>query len=214
MSKSQRSIEYRSVLQTLHGGPMYAEDNRTLWAQLLGYSDAISEFYEKLGLEVYIDYEEEFACLKSVDLEGEEQKSARSLMVKHRLSRNATLLCALLREAHIEFENSAREDSMLILTRKMIRERMHPFCNLALDDLKFVNLVDQTIEQACKAKLLKRFGQDKKDDDQRYQVMRIIKARIPAEQLREVFDRLQGDQPEYENIDGEGDDDESTVEHA
>jgi hypothetical protein len=212
MSKDKRAIEYSLALKGLIQGAIYREDV-TAWNQVITYTGAIRSFFEKLGLDVLVDEQEGFAFLKSI--ENEDGKEASSgLVVRRSLTRNATALCAILREELHTWERSEREDQACVLTRKQIREKMLPYTRLAEDDSKFHSLVDAAITQACNSQLLRLINSDKESDrrdDQQFQIQRIIKARLPMADLIEIKNKLT-QETDVEGVDAKEAD--HAIEHA
>lgn len=191
MSKEKRSVDYAMALKGLIKGAIYREDAAS-WNEVITYTSAIRSFFEKLNLEVLIDEQEGFAFLKSaVSEDGKE--GAGGLVVRRALTRNATALCAILREELHTWERSEREDQACVLTRKQIREKMLPYTRMAEDDSKFHGLVDTAITQACDSQLLRSVNLEKgseRRDDQQFQIQRIIKARLPIADLIQIKNKL------------------------
>lgn len=203
MSKDKRSVEYASALKGLIKGAIYREDTAS-WNEVITYTGAIRSFFEKLNLEVLIDEQEGFAFLKSaVTEDGKEESSG--LVVRRALTRNATALCAILREELHTWERSEREDQACVLTRRQIREKMLPYTRMAEDDSKFHGLVDAAITQACESQLLRSVNLEKgseRRDDQQFQIQRIIKARLPVADLIQIKNKLtQPEESESSDLD-------------
>lgn len=198
MSKDKRTVEYELALKGLIKGAVYRED-AIAWGQVIAFTGAIRSFFEKLSLDVLIDEQEGFAFLKSIT---SEENPASGLVVRRALSRNATALCVLLREELHAWERSEREDQACVFTRKQIREKMLPFVRLAEDDSKFHSLVDSAISQACETQLLRQVNAEKisdRRDDHQFQIQRIIKARLPIDELVLIKSRLtQPEEPQSE----------------
>ncbi len=191
MNKDKRVVEYGLALKSLIKGAVYREDAAP-WGQLVTYTSVIKAFFEKLNLDVLIDEQEGFAFLKSMQRE-DGKESAGGLVVRRILTRNATVLCVILRDELQIWERSEREDQACILTRKQLREKMFPFVRLAEDDTKFHDLVDSAIKQACDTQLLRQINSDKgtdRRDDQQFQIQRIIKARLPIDELIQIKNKL------------------------
>ncbi|MGE3341699.1 MAG: DUF4194 domain-containing protein [Candidatus Altimarinota bacterium] len=214
MIKEKRPIEYASALKGLIKGAIYRED-AVAWNQIVTYTNPIKAFFEKLSLDVLVDEQEGFAFLKSVSSD-DGKDAAGGLVVRRALSRNATALCVILREELHSWERSEREDQACVLTRKQLREKMLPYTRLAEDDSKFHSLVDTAITQACDSQLLRLVNVEKgtdRRDDQQFQIQRIIKARLPINDLIQIKNKLtQPEEPESEEIETKGAD--HATEHA
>jgi hypothetical protein len=191
MIKEKRPTEYALALKCLIKGAAYREDT-SAWNQIITYTGAIRGFFEKLGLDVLVDEQEGFAFLKSLPTD-EGKEPVGGLIVRRALSRNATALCAILREELHTWERSEREDQACVLTRKQIREKMLPYTRLPEDDSKFHGLVDTAIGQACDSQLLRQVNSEKgndRRDEQQFQIQRIIKARLTIEDLNQIKNKL------------------------
>lgn len=189
--KEKRAIEYASALKGLIKGAIYREDT-IAWNQVITYTNPIKAFFEKLSLDVLVDEQEGFAFLKSISSDDGKDSSG-GLVVRRALSRNATALCVILREELHVWERSEREDQACVLTRKQLREKMLPYSRLAEDDAKFHSLVDTAIGQACESQVLRLVNVEKETDrrdDQQFQIQRIIKARLPINDLIQIKNKL------------------------
>lgn len=193
MIKEKKQVEYAVALKSLIKGAVYREDV-SAWNQLISYTGILRSFFEKLGLDILIDEQEGFAFLKS--LPSDEGKDLNGgLIVRRALSRNATALCVVLREELHLWERSEREDQACVLTRKQIREKMLPYTQLSEDDSKFHELVNGSISQACATQFLRQVNLEKASggkDDHQFQIQRIIKARLPIDDLIQIKNKLTG----------------------
>lgn len=190
MIKDKKHLEYSVALVSLLKGAVYKEDS-TAWNQLMTYTGAVRVYFEKINLDVLIDEQEGFAFLKSK--EAEDSKSGSGLIVRRPISRNATALYVVLRAELRDWEKSEREDQICILSRKQIREKMIPYTELEPDEAQFRLLVDVAITQACNAKILRPVSGGavtEHKEDQLFQIERIIKARLPIEDLVAIKEKL------------------------
>ncbi len=191
MIKDKRQPEYAVALKSLMKGAVYREDEAA-WNQVVSFSSSIRGFFEKLGLDILIDEQEGFAFLKSLPSDDGKDTSG-GLVVRRALSRNATVLCVVLREELHLWERSEREDQACVVTRKQIREKMLPYTQLAEDDSKFHHMVDNAISQASDSHLIRQISTEKggeKRDEQAFQIQRIIKARLSVDDLLQIKNKL------------------------
>ena len=179
---------YSEVLVGLHKNEISREDLH-LWELLLINQKAIREFYNKLFLDVHIDEIEGYAFLKSLNTSqvSEEESNFPRLLKRMELSKPATLLLFLLRDALLNFDNSHQESLALVLTKKEIRELMLPYFDFQPDDIKFIQLSSNALDSVLSLGFLKSLKETESHQDlQKFEVRRIIKARITAEQLKAI----------------------------
>jgi len=103
------------------------------------------------------------------------------------LSKPVSLLCVLLREQLLLFETSNLESVTCVLTREQIYELVQPMLPERTNELSLLRKVDAWIEQVVELGFLKKrplLGQNY------FEVRRILKAKINAEKLEELKERL------------------------
>lgn len=187
---TENQCEYSDVLVALHKSEVSREDLK-LWEMLALNQKSIRDFYSKLYLDVHIDEEEGYAFLKSKNSShvGEDESDHPRLMRRVELSKSSTLLMFLLREALFNFDNSHQESLALVVSRKEIRDMMIPYTDFQADEVKFVNWVNHAIEAVSSLGFLKALRENDTNQDLHvFEVRRILKARVSAEQLKAMRD--------------------------
>jgi hypothetical protein len=191
-------LPYSGVLISLLRGAVYAEDGAQ-WEVLLSYETPIREYFEKIHLDIYLEKIEGFAYLKSRDPESvaEDVSGIASsgapdgdplprLVVRRQLSYDVTLLCVLLREALMDFDYSESNSQRLVLTRDAIREMLKTFYGERANEVKLANKFDTTINKVEELGFINKLSGEQGN----FEVKRLLKAKIPAEALREIKEKL------------------------
>jgi Domain of unknown function (DUF4194) len=191
---------YSIVLVSLLREAIYAEDGRH-WETLLSYETPVREYFWKIHLDVYLDKVEGFAYLKSRALENipedmqsvacgvegaQASESMPRLVIRRQLTYDVTLLCVLLREALMDFDYSESNSQRLVLPRNTIREMLKTFHGDRANEVKLTNKFDATINKVEELGFIRKLS----GDEERFEVKRLLKAKIPAEALREIKEKL------------------------
>ena len=182
-------VEYAHVIIKLLQEVLYDEEKST-WSDLLTYQIPIRDYFAKIGLVLHLDEREGFAFLKQRDDEG--QKLPR-LVRRAPLSYEVTLLCVLLREILEEFDVKDIESRKCFVTAKELQEKIEIFFKDSPNQVRLLDRFEKTIQSAIRLGFLKETEHENLDDDDvRYEVRRIIKAKITNEKLEEIKRKLQG----------------------
>jgi hypothetical protein len=179
---------FATVVIKLLQGPLY-NDDATTWNRLLAYTEPVRLYYAQMGLELRLHEEDGFAYLLQPALTNEDETPADLPRLTRRipLSKPVSLLCVLLREQLLLFETSNLESVACVLTREQIYELMQPMLPDRTNELSMLRKVDAWIEQVIDLGFLKKrslLGPNY------FEVRRILKAKIHAEKLEELKERL------------------------
>lgn len=189
MSFSNNHVcEYSDVLVALHKSEISRDDIK-LWDRLILNQKSIRDFYSKLFLNVHIDEKEGFAFLKSLNQSnvGDDDNEHPRLMRRLELNKPTTLLLFVLRESLFNFDNTQQDSLAHVLSRKEMREMMAPYYELQTDDVKFIQWTNNAIENVTNLGFIKLLKETESNQElQLFEVKRILNARIPAEQLKNL----------------------------
>lgn len=164
--------------------PVYREDGE-LWLTLRGQQDEIRHYFRQIGQELVVDEAEGYAFIRQLDLEGEER--IPRLVQRHPLSYWATLLAACLREEFLRFDATPGDSARLVLSRDELRNLIMDFMRDSTNQVRDVARLDRAIQQLVDLGFLRALGPA---DENRFEVMRIVKARIGPAELEQVKQRL------------------------
>jgi len=189
-------LPYAAVILKLLRGVVYFDDKE--WSTLLSYEKAVQLHMASIGLRLHVDETDGYAYLSQPgDDEGDiEYGMGRELAATRDLPRlvrrvplnfEATLLCVVLREELLKFDIREPDLERLVLTKQQIQEAMHIFYPEPADMTRLIGRIDRVIAQVERAGFLRMI---KHDDEDVYEVRRIIKAKISADKLVDIRDQL------------------------
>ncbi|MDX2108985.1 MAG: DUF4194 domain-containing protein [Verrucomicrobiota bacterium] len=185
-------IDYRHVLARLATGPLY-EGDTDHWLMLKSELERVRAHYAAMGLEVVMDDVGGYAFLRQ---RPDDEESAWNqegmapiprILRRTALSYQQTLLLVLLRERLLRHEQSPDLDTPLYLDLSEITEMLRPYYPESNNEKKLYDSVQTLIRRFDALNLLFPM---KNRSDSIYRVEQIIKAKLPAEMIAEVRDRL------------------------
>lgn len=184
--KADEVAPYAPALIRLLQGVLADDDSH--WNLLLQHRPAIDEYFARMGLEVYVDEAEGYAFLRQPagDDEHEQAPILPRLVRRDRLSYAVTLLLVLLREALLQFDAAEQQSERLVLELEQLRAFQRPFYPPRGDEVRLAKTLDATVARVAELGFLRRLS----GDTERYEVRRIIKAKISADVLAEIKARL------------------------
>lgn len=180
---------YAPVIIYLLKGVLYAENNDG-WNLLLSYEPDIKKHFEAFGISVFIDHAEGYAFLQQKDLQeeaaGEDAEfSLPSLIEKRPLSYPITLLCVLLRKKLLE-EDAKGGDTRVVLSREDMVEMIRIFLPQHSNEAKVIDSIDGYINRIIGYGFLRKL----KNEEGKFELNRIIKAKITADVLHDIERKL------------------------
>ncbi len=183
MNENLETLAYANVIIRLLQGVVY-NDDKDIWISLYTYRDSVIKHFSGIGIEVLIDDNEGYAFLKPKEL-PEEQKLP-TIFEKRHLIYPITLLLVLLREKLLEFDSSSRDESRLIMERSDIKDMMSLFLPEGSNEAKNLDKIDTHLNKLIEYGFLRKL----KNDENKFEIRRIIKAKVDAEFLQDIKQRL------------------------
>lgn len=179
---------YAPAVIRLLQGPLYSDD-ATPWNLLLQHREQVRQHCAQIGLELLLHEEDGFAYVRQPEWEDDEGRPIELPRLTRRLplSREVSMLCVLLREQLLQFEAGNLLGTACLLTREQIREMLLPVLPERNNELQLQRRIDSLIEKVIDLGFLKkspRLGQEY------FEIRRILKAKINADQLFELKERL------------------------
>ena len=171
-------------LIALFRGVLYRDQSLDLWQQLLTQPARVREQVLVFGLELILDEAEGHAYLRQRPAQEGEPELPR-LVQRRQLSYPVSLLLALLRKKLAEHDVSGG-DSRLVLSREQIVDLVRLFTPDSSNEAKLVDRIDADINRIVDLGFLRRL----RDQDDQYEVRRILKAFVDAQWLSELEERL------------------------
>lgn len=177
----------------LFKGILY-DTNEMVWKSLLQQETHVRNYFAVVGLELIINEAEGFAFLKQKVFSEEAMVNLPKLVEKRQLSFPVSILAILLRKKLLEFDNKGN-DSRLVLKKSDIVELLISFLpNNTSNEKKIIDKIDTYITRLIELGFLREL----KNEENYYEVSRILIAYMPVEQLQLTLDKLN----EYKKIVG------------
>lgn len=186
MTETNAVNPYAPVIIKLLQGVIYNDDKES-WDNLVKYHVTIKEYFKVIGIDVLIYETEGFAFLKQKQFDEGQEINLPNLIEKRQLSYPVTLLCVLLVEKLIEFDATEGESTRLIVDKDEIKEMLRIFLPEKTNEAKLIDNMDENINKLVKYGFLRKLN----DTESKYEVKRILKAKVPAETLQEVKSKLE-----------------------
>jgi len=168
-------------------GVVYASDEET-WGILLSSESDLTDYFCQIGLALVIDRGEGLAYLRQFD---EDERSAGyerlpKLFRKTPLSYEATLLSALLRDEYRKFEEEDLDNQRCVVDLESLFELWKTFFPSHSDEVRLRKRLLSTFNQLDKLKFVRKL----KSEAETWEVRKLLKARLPIEQLESLRSRL------------------------
>lgn len=188
-------LDYRHVLARLATGPIYETDS-DYWLMLKHEVDRVRAHYAAMGLEVVMDEPGGYAHLRQRADESDEawQQDGMApiprILRRTQLSYHQTVFLVLLRERLLRHEQSPDVDTPLYLDVSDITEMLRPYYPESNNEKKLYDSVQALLRRFD---ILNLIFPVKNRSEPIYRVEPIIKAKLPAEMIAEIRERLAGE---------------------
>ena len=168
-------------------GVLYAEDEPA-WEILLSYESDLVDYFARVGLSVVIDRTEGLAYLRQF---GDEERSGGyerlpRLFRRTPLGYDATLLCVLLREEYRRFEDEDLENERCVVDLDTLLDGWKSFFPTESDEVQLRKRLHAMLKKLEELKFVAKF----ESEDDEWEIRKILKARLPLEELELLRDRL------------------------
>jgi hypothetical protein len=174
--------ELPSILVGLLKGVVYHEQSPTLWRDLLNLQGAARDHLRLLGLELIIDDAEGYAFLRQSDSDppGADEQAPR-LIPRRPLSYPVSLLLVLLRKRLAQHDAQGGE-TRLVLSREQIVDMLRTFLASGTNEAKVEDQIERHVARVEELGFVRRM----KEDEDLYEVRRILRAFVNADWLAEL----------------------------
>lgn len=174
--------ELPSILVGLLKGVVYHEQSPTLWRDLLNLQGAARDHLRLLGLELIIDDAEGYAFLRQgdPDVPGADEQAPR-LIPRRPLSYPVSLLLVLLRKRLAQHDAQGGE-TRLVLSREQIVDMLRTFLASGSNEAKLEDQIERYVARVEELGFVRRM----KEDEDLYEVRRILRAFVNADWLAEL----------------------------
>ena len=169
------------VLVALLKGVVYREQAPQLWRDMEHVQAAVRDHIKLLGLDLIIDEAEGYAYVRQTDVDASEPKEATPRLIPRRpLSYPGSHLLVLLRK-RLALHDAEGGETRLVLTREQMVEMMRTFLPAGPNEAKLFDQIERHIGRVEELGFLRRM----KDDENAYEVRRILRAFVNADKLAE-----------------------------
>jgi hypothetical protein len=180
----EHTLPYAGAVLKLLKGPVNYDLDPKEWDQLSTYQTDIKKYFDKIGLHLVLDSDDGFAYLYQPS--GDDDLGLPRITRRVPLPFDITLLCVLLREKLAE---QVIEDTNMasLLKKEDIYELLNPFYPKTQNEASQYREYERLIAKVVELGFLRRIEKDKSEF---YQIEKIIKVRVRAEELNSIKARL------------------------
>ncbi|HMV45593.1 MAG TPA: DUF4194 domain-containing protein [Leptospiraceae bacterium] len=180
----EHTLPYAAAVLKLLKGPVNYDLDPKEWDQLATYQTDIKKYFDKIGLHLVVDNDDGFAYLYQPS--GDDDLGLPRITRRIPLPFDITLLLVLLREKLTE---QAIDDRNLanLLKKEDLYELLNPFYPKTQNESLQYREYDRIISKVVELGFLRK---TEKDKNEFYQIEKIIKVRIRAEELNTIKARL------------------------
>ncbi len=191
MNVLQTKLEpYSKIVVRLLKGDM--DYNDKLWNDLLHYELDIHEYVNKIGLELIINRDDQYALLRQFEID--DNGSTIGLKIRTPIGFETSVVCILLREILDEFESNPTKVTVneKFISHKELTEYVELFLKEQRNRKRFLTDLDKYIKATVDLGFLERQDKasDKITDNTVYQIKKIIKEKISIDQLNDFKNQL------------------------
>jgi uncharacterized protein DUF4194 len=181
---------YAHVIVKLLNGTVYNEDK--VWNDLLQYQIPVTQYFEMIAIDLIVEKKDGYAYLKQIEID--EEKTTIGLVKRMPLKYETSLICVFLREMLDDFEINNVDQHNLYITHKQLKEQIELFFKEKANKVKMLSKFDTYIDSIIDLGFLKVLpGNYNSKDETRYEVRRIIKAKITNDVLEDFKKKLEQD---------------------
>lgn len=189
MNHLEKNIKpYSKAIVKLLKSPIERNINTKLWEDIILYQTEIQEYISQIGLELIVKKEEGFAFVTQFeDSEG----NTLGLIARRQIGFETSIVLVVLRQILEEFDSNPTQfqTGEKFITDSEIKEEIELFLPKKYNQLKFIKELDSYIKKVVELGYLKEVN--KKNNESKYQIHRIIKEKITIDILQEFKNKLQ-----------------------
>jgi hypothetical protein len=185
MTENNEIFPDAAVAIKLLQGNVY-NDDRESWNCLIQCQLDIKQYFAGIGIDVFIHENDGYAFLKQRKYDEGQEISLPNLVEKRQLSYYVTLLCVLLLEKLMEFDVRGGDSTRLIIDREEIKDSLRMFLPENSNEAKMIDKIDAHINKLIRYGFLRQLD----NNENKFEVKRILKAKIPADTLQEIKEKM------------------------
>ncbi|QEG43102.1 DUF4194 domain-containing protein [Roseimaritima ulvae] len=165
-------------------GIVYHDDRGDTWERILAGATPLSDYFARIGLLLIVNEEDGFAYLRQLEPETlpTDYPSIPKLFRSVRLTFEASLLCVLLREELRRFEEEIHRDDRCVVLQSSLLEVWQTLMPGDQDDVRANRNLSGQLRKLEELKFVRRFEKQPAS----WEIRRILKARLPLEELERL----------------------------
>ena len=187
MNSLERNIKpYSKAIVKLLKGSIQRTSN--VWDDLINYQIEIQDYINQIGLELIVKKEEGFAFVKQLeDSEG----NTLNLVTRRQIGFETSIVLVVLRQILEEFDSNPTQFQVFekFITNFEIKDEVELFLPEKFNRVKFLKELEGYINNIVKLGYLSEVN--KKENETKYQIQRIIKEKVTLDILQEFKLKLQ-----------------------
>jgi hypothetical protein len=168
-------------------GVLYAGEDLA-WDILLANESELEDYFAKLGLVLVIDRGEGLAYLRQL---ADDERTAGyerlpRLFRRTPLGYETTLLCVLLRDEYRRFEDEDLDNERCVIDLETLLDGWKTFFPAESDEVQLRKRLHASLKRLEELKFVVKF----ESENEEWEVRKILKARLPLEELETLRNRL------------------------
>jgi len=190
--------DWSIVAVKLLQGVLYSDENKSDWGALAKFRDELQNYFARIGLLLVVNESEGYAYLRQIeenDILGNDNQNGMKyhnvprLFRRSQLSYAVTMVCVLLRQRIHDFDErlSNLDDECCVVEEGELFEDWKKLIPDMPDEKKTKGQFDTVINKLKNIQFIKQIG----EQAGRWEIRRILKARIPLEKLEDLLQQLQ-----------------------
>jgi hypothetical protein len=182
MAGNPNVLPYAKTTVRLLQGVVYNDD--LCWKDLIQNQLSITQYLEKIGIELVVDEAEGYAYIKQIELD--EDGNTVGLVRRTPMTYEASLICIFLRERLDDFDSQAPMNNRCTVSAKQLKEDIQLFFKEKPNVKKFIRDLDRHIAKVVEYGFLKEIIGKGIESENLYEIKRIITAKITSDEI-EIF---------------------------
>jgi hypothetical protein len=188
MSSLEQNIKpYSKAIVKLLKGSIQRTSN--VWEDVVNYQTEIQDYISQIGLELIVKKEEGFAFVKQFeDSEG----NTLGLVTRRQIGFEISIVLVVLRQSLEEFDSNPTQYQVFekFITDSEIKDEVELFLPEKFNRVRFIKELDGYIKKIVEYGYLSEVN--RKENETKYQIQRIIKEKVTLDILQEFKTKLQG----------------------
>lgn len=176
----------KAIVKLLKGT---VERKSTEWENIASnYQSEIQEYLNQIGLELIVKKDEGFAFVKQFE---DSDGNTLGLIVRRQIGFETSLVLVVLRQILEEFDSNPTQFQVAekFITDAEIKEEVEMFLPIKFNRVKFIKELDSYINKIVELGYLREVS--KNENENKYQIHRIIKEKVTLDILQDFKIELQ-----------------------